>query len=129
MQIFNRKETIEKRRQLRANQTEAEKILWSKLRNKQLAGYKFFRQYGIGSYIADFYCPLLKIVIEVDGSQHFSKEGLVYDKEREKIFKDLGIRTIRFSNIDVLNNIEGVYQSIQDQLPPAPSLLKRGSSK
>jgi very-short-patch-repair endonuclease len=127
MIIFNREETRVKRKELRRNQTEAEKALWSLLRNKKMNGYKFFRQYGVGSYIADFYCPLLKLIIEVDGGQHYSNEAKDYDQDREQYCKSLGIKTIRFNNLDVLKNIEGVFQAIQSQLPPSPSFQKRGS--
>lgn len=133
MKQFNRAETKDKRLSLRKNQTDAEKLLWSKLRNKQMCGYKFFRQYGIGSYIADFYCPQLKIVIEIDGGQHFSEDGKQYDDERNKFMKALDITTIRFTNLDVLINIDAVLQNIEyrftlifSELPPAPSLPKRG---
>jgi very-short-patch-repair endonuclease len=66
--VFNTIQTKTKRIVLRKNQTDAEKKLWARLRNKQFYGYKIFRQYGVGQYIADFYCPRLKLVIEVDGS-------------------------------------------------------------
>ena len=122
MRTFNRGETKRNRRDLRKNQTDAEQKLWNILRNKRMDGHKFFRQYGIGPYIADFYCPLLKVVIEVDGGQHFSEEGKVYDRQREKFFQGLDIRVIRFNNLDILKNIEGVFDYIQKELPPTPSL-------
>jgi len=122
MKTFNRGVTKEKRRELRKNQTDAESVLWNKLRNKQMGGYKFFRQYGIGSYIADFYCPLLKVVIEVDGGQHYSEEAMVYDHKRKEFLKGAGIRVIRFNNLDILKNMEGVFESIQKELPLSPSL-------
>ena len=87
-----------------------------------MGGYKFFRQYGIGFYIADFYCPRLKLVIEVDGGQHYSDEGVAYDGQREGFLRGEGIRVVRFSNLDVLKNMEGVFESIQRELPPTPSL-------
>ena len=89
MEIFNCKESKKKRRALRKNMTEAEKALWKKLRGKHLEGLKFFRQYGIGAYIADFYCPQRKLVIEVDGGQHFSEEGKNYDAQREQYMSSL----------------------------------------
>ncbi len=95
--------------------TECEIILWSHIRNN-LLGVRFRRQYGIGSYIADFYCPSLKLVIELDGSQHFTEEGLEYDKIREDFMKSLGIKTLRFNNNDVWNNIEGVLEEIMNNL-------------
>ena len=90
--------------------------------SKQMGGYKFFRQYGIGHYIADFYCPLLKVVIEVDGGQHYSEQGMKDDGLREKFLKGAGIKVIRFSNLDVLKNMAGVFECIQKELPPTPSL-------
>ena len=125
MRTFNPIATKEVRQALRKNQTDAEKKLWGILRNKQMGGYKFFRQYGIGSYIVDFYCPLFKIVIEVDGGQHYSDEGMAYDREREGFLKRAGIKIFRFNNLDVLKNMEGVFGSIQKELPlnsPNPSL-------
>ena len=87
-----------------------------------MGGYKFFRQYGVGAYIVDFYCPLLKIVIEVDGGQHYSEEGIAYDRQREEFLKVKGIRVVRFNNLDVIKNLEGVFEAIQKQLPLTPSL-------
>ena len=87
-----------------------------------MGGYKFFRQYGIGLYIADFYCPYLKLVIEVDGGQHYRDEGVEYDGQREGFLRREGIRVIRFSDLDVLKNMEGVFECIQKELPPTPSL-------
>lgn len=93
-----------------------------------LDGLKFFRQYGIGAYIADFYCPKRRLVIEVDGGQHFSKDGKNYDTQREEYMSSLGIRTLRFSNLDILKNMEGVWERIMREVrevPPAPSFRKR----
>ena len=117
MELFNKKATKEKRKTLRKNGTDAERLLWSKLRNKQINGYKFFRQYGIGQYIVDFYCPQLKAVIEVDGGQHYTHEGLEHDKQREERMVSCGIKTIRFSNLDILKNINGVLMRIKEELP------------
>ena len=126
MIVFNIKDTKEKRRLLRKDQTEAEKKLWENLRNKRFHGFKFFRQYGIGHYIADFYCPELKLVVEVDGARHFLEEGIGYDKEREGYFMAAGIRTLRFSNQDVLKNTEEVLERLGAVFLPPPSLIKRG---
>ena len=122
LKIFNREEVKKRRRELRKSQTDAERQLWKRLRNKQMGGYKFFRQYGIGHYIADFYCPLLKVVIEVDGGQHYSEQGMKDDGLREKFLKGAGIKVIRFSNLDVLKNMAGVFECLQKELPPTPSL-------
>ncbi|MEK6646637.1 MAG: endonuclease domain-containing protein [Candidatus Firestonebacteria bacterium] len=120
MEIFNRQETKKKRKVLRKNQTEAEKLLWSKLRNRQVEGYKFFRQYGIDKYIVDFYCPKLKLVIEIDGGQHYTEEGYAYDGEREQYMVSVGVKTMRFSNLDILKNVEGVFMQLESELPLPP---------
>ncbi len=128
MQTFNRSSTRAKRKNLRKSQTEAEMVLWQKLRGKGFMGCKFYRQYGIGEYIVDFYCPQRKLVIEIDGSQHSFGEGREYDESREEYMSSLTIKTIRFSNLDVLQNVEGVLTEIAKELelPPTPSLTKRG---
>jgi very-short-patch-repair endonuclease len=113
---YNITNTEIKRKELRKNSTEEEKKLWQYLRNRQFEGLKFYRQYGIGSYIADFYCPSLKLVIELDGSQHFTEDGLEYDKIREEFMNSLGIKTIRFNNNDVMTNIEGVLEGIKNHV-------------
>jgi len=102
--------------------------LWQKLRDKEFMGHKFFRQYGIGEYIADFYCPEQRLAIEIDGSQHYTDDGREYDESREKYMSSLAIKTTRFSNLDVLQNIEGVLSEIAKELelPLTPSLPKRG---
>ncbi len=116
MEIFNRKESRKRRRNLRKNLTDAEKALWEKLRRKQFEDLRFLRQYGIGDYSADFYCPERKLVIEIDGGQHFSEAGRQHDKRRESYMKSLGIVTLRFTNLDVLTNIEGVSEKIREVL-------------
>lgn len=112
--MFNKKNQIPVRRELRQNQTETEKIMWEKLRDRRFLNFKFRRQYGIGNYIADFYCSSLKLVIELDGGQHFTEEGLEYDKVREEFMKSLGIKTLRFSNNEIYNNIDGVLLKITE---------------
>ena len=116
--MLNSKNQIPVRRELRKNQTETEKIVWDKLRNRRFLNLKFRRQYGIGNYIADFYCSSLKLVIELDGGQHFTEEGLEYDKIREEFMKSLGIKTLRFNNNEVLNNIEEVLIKIETFTSP-----------
>ncbi len=116
--MLNSKNQIPVRRELRKNQTETEKIIWDKLRNRRFLNLKFRRQYGIGNYIADFYCSSLKLVVELDGGQHFTEEGLEYDKIREEFMKSLGIKTLRFNNNEVLNNIEEVLIKIETFTSP-----------
>ena len=115
MILFNRTETLLKRRQLRKDQTDAERLLWSRLRGKAL-GLKFFRQYGIGSYIADFYSPAVKLVVELDGGQHYTEDGLAYDKVREEYMAAVGVKTVRFSNVEVLTDLDGVLHSIMGEV-------------
>ncbi len=112
MRVFNRPSTRPKRKNLRSSQTEAETVLWERLRDRGFMGYKFYRQYGIGEYIADFYCPQQRLVIEIDGGQHHTGEVREYDDSREKFMSSLAIKTIRFSNRDVLQNIERVMAEI-----------------
>ena len=107
--VHNLKRYKALRKSLRNNMTEAEHKLWLYLKNKQ-TGYKFRRQASIGKYIADFYCPKKKLIIELDGSQHIENEE--YDKIRTEYFNSLNIRVIRFWNNDVMNNIEGVVERI-----------------
>ena len=112
MGIYNEKILESRRRDLRVKQTEAEKILWQKLRNRQVEGFKFFRQYSIGKYIADFYCSELRLVIELDGSHHYEENVFEYDKIREEFMKNLDIKTIRFNNLDVFKSLDEVMERV-----------------
>ncbi len=103
-------------RQLRENMTDAERHLWAKIRMKQLKGYQFYRQKPLGDYIVDFFCPRARLVIEVDGSQHFSDEMTEYDRIRNEYLSSLGLRVLRFTNLDVLTHIEGVVESIIENM-------------
>ncbi len=113
--IFNKPHHKQRRQLLRGNQTEPEKRLWTILRNEQM-GKKFRRQHGIGHYIVDFYCPQLKLVIEVDGASHFTDEAQGYDQIRENFMLSLGIKTLRLNNHEVMTNLAGVRQYIQSQI-------------
>ncbi len=104
-------------RQLRENMTDAERYLWAKIRMKQLKGYQFYRQKPIGDYIVDFFCPRAKMVIEVDGSQHFSDEITEDDRIRDEYMSSLGLRVLRFTNTDVLTHTEGVIERIEEEIP------------
>jgi very-short-patch-repair endonuclease len=103
-------------RDLRKNATDAEKLLWSRIRRKQLKDTQFYRQRIVGDYIVDFFCPKAKIVIELDGEQHFTPEGKIKDRQRDSYLNELGIRVLRFTNVEVMNNIEGVLQVIWNHL-------------
>jgi very-short-patch-repair endonuclease len=113
--VFNILKLKERRVSLRNNQTPQEVLLWSKLRRENL-GFKFRRQHSIGGYIADFYCPTKRLVIEIDGSQHFRKDDMEYDQNRTKSFQALGINVIRFTNADINANMEGVLIKIRSYL-------------
>lgn len=97
----------------RKKQTDAEKLLWSKLRNKKL-GYKFRRQYPIAGYILDFYCVEEKIAIELDGSQH--RDNKEYDDERTNILQGYGVTVLRFWDNDLLRNTDTVLERILEYL-------------
>ena len=99
-------------RELRKNQTDLERLLWMQLRNKQLEGVKFFRQYSIGAYIVDFYSPRLRLAIEVDGGQHNETINKQKDIARTRYLQNNGVKLIRFWNNDVLRNLEGVLETI-----------------
>jgi very-short-patch-repair endonuclease len=96
--------------------TDFERILWSKLRGRQLKGIQFYRQKIIGNYIVDFYCAKAKLVIELDGSQHYNEEGIGKDKIRDNYLKKLGLKVFRFSDAEVSKNLEGVIQMIYEAI-------------
>lgn len=116
MKVYNSKDLKERRRNLRKTQTDAEKLLWRHLRNKQFLGLKFFRQYSVGIYILDFYCPAKKLGIELDGSQHMDASHTTYDENRSSILKGHTIHVIRFWNNEVIQNVEGVLEKIKAEL-------------
>ncbi len=101
-------------RNLRKNQTDTEQILWSHLRNRQVADCKFRRQYPIGAYIVDFVCLSKNFIIELDGSQHLDAKN--HDAARTKFLNDKGFKVIRFWNNDVLENTEAVLEKIYNVL-------------
>ena len=100
--------------QLRTNSTDAEKRLWQALRNRQLQGYKFRRQHSIPPYVVDFVCLERRLIVELDGGQHAEAE--VYDARRTVFFEELGYKVLRFWNNELLENTQGVLESILEQL-------------
>lgn len=102
----------ERSRQLRRDQTDAERALWRLLRSRALEGYKFRRQHGAGPYVLDFYCADAHLAVEVDGSQHYTPDGLADDVVRTAYLEALGIRVLRFTNVEALANAEGVVETI-----------------
>lgn len=107
--IYNNPKFKGRRRALRKSQTDAERKIWNLVRRKGILGFKFFRQYSVDKFILDFYCPKLKLAIEIDGSQHIDN---AYDATRTRKLKERGVYVLRFWNNDVLKNIEGVYEEI-----------------
>jgi very-short-patch-repair endonuclease len=107
-----------RRRELRRNQTDAEKALWAHLRNKQFYGVKFFRQYSIGPYIVDFYSPTMKLAVELDGGQHNQCQNKEYDAARSEYLRVQGIEAIRFWNNDVLLDIQSVLAGLALKVTP-----------
>ena len=99
-------------RELRKNMTDAELLLWSRLRKKQVKGVQFYRQKPLGNYIVDFYCPAANLIVEVDGGQHYTDEGKTKDRERDNYLASLDLKVLRFSNSDVLKEIAAVLQMI-----------------
>ncbi len=106
--------------------TEAERKIWTKVRRKQLKEFQFFRQKPIGNYIVDFYCPKARLIIEIDGGQHYETHNKISDRKRDLEFKNLGFKVIRFTNLDILRNINGVMEEIYKILPNPP-LFKGGN--
>jgi very-short-patch-repair endonuclease len=98
---------------LRKNLTEAELVLWEVLKDKKLCGKKFRRQHSIGYYIADFYCPSEKLIIELDGKHHFTPEGIEKDMERDKHLELMNIRVLRFENKEVFYDLTSVLKRIK----------------
>jgi very-short-patch-repair endonuclease len=116
-------------RALRKNSTDAERILWSELRDHRLNGASFRRQVPIGSYIADFICHAAKLVIELDGGQHFSDRSEAADAARSAVIEAKGFQVLRFSNYDVMTNRAGVLETIATAVAeraPSPTLPHKG---
>jgi very-short-patch-repair endonuclease len=111
MRLFNLKSNKDLRRKLRKTMTEAEVILWQILRNKQI-GFKFRRQFGIGPFIVDFYCPRLKLVIELDGEVHTILKQRQKDKVRQEFLENYGRYVKRYWNSDILNSANSTVDEI-----------------
>ena len=123
----------ERARYLRTQMTDSEQELWSKLRLKQVVGVQFYRQKPIGDYILDFYAPKARLVVEVDGSQHLTPSQVQRDAQRDAYLAVLGLRVLRFSNSQVLKELDAVVKVIFHAIlegeggnPPNPPLRKGG---
>jgi very-short-patch-repair endonuclease len=113
---INKKEIKGLRRNLRNNMTPAEVALWLKLKAGKLDGSAWRRQFSVGNFILDFYCPKCKLCVELDGNDHFTMQGDTRDLERTEFLNSCGIRVLRFENNDVWNNIEGVLDVIRKEI-------------
>jgi very-short-patch-repair endonuclease len=111
-----------KARSLRAKLTDAEQRLWARLRRKQILGVQFYRQKPLGKYIADFYAPGARLVVEVDGSQHFDPRRAEHDRRRTVYLKRLGLRVLRFTDRQVLLELDSVaeeiFRAVEEKNPP-----------
>ena len=111
----------------------AETVLWLKLKNKQRKGFKFRRQYSVNKYIVDFYCPELKLAVEVDGDSHYFDSNIESDKKRQEYIESQGISVLRFTNNDVYKNLDEVLSTIEKYIEknehhpqPPPREPRRG---
>src|SRR5258707_1216316 len=115
-------------RRLRRNQTDAERVMWFRLRDRRLAGWKFKRQVPIDRFFVDFFCADGKLIVEIDGGQHDQRKE--HDRSRTEILEAMGYLVLRFWNNDVMRNTEGVLGVILDTLnqlrpePPHPNPLQ-----
>jgi len=112
------KNLVSRAQELRKNMTVAEKKIWyDYLRNFP---YRVYRQRPIDNFIVDFYCPKLKLVIEIDGASHYSENARNRDQQRTERLQGYGLNVIRFNNQEVLNNFTGVVTFIEGLIPPSP---------
>jgi len=112
--VFNNNAYTARRKALRRSLSKAEAVMWIHLSRKQMNGFKFRRQYSVNQYVIDFYCPDLKLAVEIDGDSHYRLSSLEYDDKRQKFIESFGIKFLRFTNDDVYNNIDGVLQIIYE---------------
>lgn len=111
--VFNKSSEKEKRRNLRKNLSPIETKLWHRFKGRQIGGYKFRRQYSIGRYVDDFYCPKVKLALELDGRTHDENDEVrIYDKKRQEYIESFGVKFLRFSNWEIIENIEGVLDRV-----------------
>ena len=115
MLFYNRRSKLFSRK-LRTDMTDAEQLLWKYVRRKQVCNIQFYRQKPIGRYIVDFYTPAAKLVIEIDGGQHFFDEGLRKDYKRDAYLSALNLKVLRFDNWQVLKSVGDVLDEIQRQV-------------
>jgi very-short-patch-repair endonuclease len=108
-------------REQRQNMTPAGRVLWEALRDRRLEGARFKREHVLGRYIADFYCPVARLVIELDGAVHNTEEAAAYDAVRDEALQARGVRVLRFRNDQVLNHLPDVLETIKATLALTPN--------
>jgi very-short-patch-repair endonuclease len=113
-------DTLEKAKLLRKSETNAEKLLWERLKSKKFYGYKYRRQHPISQFMVDFCCHELKLVIEVDGEIHNKPEKKEYDENRTAELEKYELKILRFTNNEIENDIEQVLHSIANVLQSPP---------
>lgn len=113
---FNKSTEKTKRRILRQNLTEAEKLIWRFIRNRQILGFKFKRQYSIDHFVIDFYCPELKLAVEADGGTHIESGRKDYDLRREKYLKKFGVNFVRIKDEELFGNPNKAFAKIEDAI-------------
>ncbi len=116
MKLYNQKSTQDIRRSLRKKMTPAEVALWSMIRRNQIDGVRFLRQFSIGKYILDFYCPKYHLAIELDGEPHFDEERIRRDNDRTNYLKSKGIRVLRFENFEIFDYPQRTIDEIKKYL-------------
>jgi very-short-patch-repair endonuclease len=115
--MHNNKYLKDRRKQLKNNLTPPEARLWSVIKGKQLNGFKFRRQHSINNYLVDFFCPSVNLVIEVDGKTHLEPTIAQNDRMRDELLYNIGIKVLRFTNIEIMNQLDFVLAEIKDNLP------------
>ncbi|PKN29349.1 MAG: hypothetical protein CVU64_08735 [Deltaproteobacteria bacterium HGW-Deltaproteobacteria-21] len=110
--LYYRTDLKQKARHLRKDLTDSERVLWSRVRGRQILGVQFYRQKPLGDYIVDFYSPKTRLVVEIDGSQHKEKNAAEKDRVRDEYLRKAGLRVIRFDSREVLEQTEAVTDVI-----------------
>ena len=103
-------------RKLRSNLTDAELLLWSRIRRKQISDVQFYRQKSIGNFIVDFFSPKARLVVELDGGQHFEELQIEKDKSRDDYLKNLGLQVLRFDNLQIMQSLDSVLEEIYNAI-------------
>jgi very-short-patch-repair endonuclease len=124
--LRSERKTLERARDLRKRMTDAETILWARIRPRECPTFRFRRQHPVGPYIADFACPLSRLVIEVDGATHGSDEEIAYDQKRDAFMHAHGWTVIRITNDDIYRRQHDTVDTILQQTPPPSRRLHGG---